>query len=365
MTSLSSKEILRIVKIGQLSQECLCEEQFAGIITQEMLKVFDSRSAVFLEFEHDESGPNLGESVSFGLDDRHSQRYRQHYHKLDPCYSRFATLVERNRFPGVSTDQVIESESSYINSEYYVDFLMPTRVHESLIFGLGEPSRLTGLIGLHRSKGQHPYTESDHTKARLVAPYLSTAILYRQQRRLTLRQRAFKELVLQSSNVQAYAVLDQEFVCVDAGGDMRGILHRNDAPDCIGKHAREFMSKTLAGIALNAFNRDHEVSSSDFDNLADANQVRVTVIRDHGESEHVLLTFLRPDLHMTSEGRMQFFGLTPRQREVVHLVELGFTNQQIASSLGISCKTVINHLTQIYEKTQTHNKTSLVRQLFV
>lgn len=102
-----------------------------------------------------------------------------------------------------------------------------------------------------------------------------------------------------------------------------------------------------------------------FDNLLAVDHIRITVIRTDAGLANVLLTILDNDIQITSEQRMRFFGLTKRQSDVVHFVEMGLTNAQIASMLNISTKTVVNHLTQIYEKTQTHNRMSLIRQLFV
>jgi DNA-binding CsgD family transcriptional regulator len=46
-------------------------------------------------------------------------------------------------------------------------------------------------------------------------------------------------------------------------------------------------------------------------------------------------------------------GLSRRQREVAELVAIGLGNPQIAERLGISRRTVMTHLTVVYEKTGT------------
>lgn len=43
-------------------------------------------------------------------------------------------------------------------------------------------------------------------------------------------------------------------------------------------------------------------------------------------------------------------GLTPRETEVLRLVALGLTNQQIGNSLGISVETVKEHVQNILRK---------------
>jgi DNA-binding CsgD family transcriptional regulator len=49
-------------------------------------------------------------------------------------------------------------------------------------------------------------------------------------------------------------------------------------------------------------------------------------------------------------------GMSNREVEVLRLVAAGKSNRQIAAELGISEKTVINHLTSIFNKTTTDNR---------
>jgi two-component system nitrate/nitrite response regulator NarL len=58
------------------------------------------------------------------------------------------------------------------------------------------------------------------------------------------------------------------------------------------------------------------------------------------------------DLHTGTAERQpkRDFGLTDREREIVGLIVQAAGNKQIASHLGISEKTVKNHLTNIYDK---------------
>ena len=54
-------------------------------------------------------------------------------------------------------------------------------------------------------------------------------------------------------------------------------------------------------------------------------------------------------------------ALTPREREVFHLVIEGSTTKQVAQKLGISVKTAENHRGHVLEKLDAHNTTDLVR----
>jgi DNA-binding NarL/FixJ family response regulator len=54
-------------------------------------------------------------------------------------------------------------------------------------------------------------------------------------------------------------------------------------------------------------------------------------------------------------------GLSPREREVFHLVIAGRTTKEIAHELGISVKTADNHRCRLLEKLGVHNTAELVR----
>lgn len=53
-------------------------------------------------------------------------------------------------------------------------------------------------------------------------------------------------------------------------------------------------------------------------------------------------------------------GLSPRELEVLKSVAAGLSDKQVAGRLGISPKTVRNHLSQIFSKLQAGNRVEAV-----
>jgi DNA-binding NarL/FixJ family response regulator len=53
--------------------------------------------------------------------------------------------------------------------------------------------------------------------------------------------------------------------------------------------------------------------------------------------------------------------LSDREIQVIELVASGLSNEQIAVELAISKRTVDNHISNILDKTHTHNRVALVR----
>jgi len=89
---------------------------------------------------------------------------------------------------------------------------------------------------------------------------------------------------------------------------------------------------------------------------------------DFSERDRAVLTLLRPHLHQAyldaERRRHPVPRLTPRQKDLLHLLAAGHTNTQIARRLGISEGTVRTHLENIYEKLHVSSRTAAVTRAF-
>jgi DNA-binding NarL/FixJ family response regulator len=74
-------------------------------------------------------------------------------------------------------------------------------------------------------------------------------------------------------------------------------------------------------------------------------------------SRHVVSDYLR----RTSVGDGVSDGLTARQREILQLIAEGQTNQQMATSLNLSVKTIETHRAQLMGRLDIHDVAGLVR----
>ncbi len=76
------------------------------------------------------------------------------------------------------------------------------------------------------------------------------------------------------------------------------------------------------------------------------------------QAAKILAEQLQPGAHHPEDP---YGPLTPREREVFHLVVEGRTTKEIAKALGISVKTADNHRARLMEKLGVHNTAELVR----
>jgi DNA-binding CsgD family transcriptional regulator len=100
--------------------------------------------------------------------------------------------------------------------------------------------------------------------------------------------------------------------------------------------------------------------------------VRLMLLRgpgmDFSERDRALLTLLRPHMHQAyldaERHRRPTPQLTPRQKQLLHLVAAGHTNTQIARRLGVSEGTVRTHLKNIYGRLHVSSRTAAVTRAF-
>jgi DNA-binding CsgD family transcriptional regulator len=88
---------------------------------------------------------------------------------------------------------------------------------------------------------------------------------------------------------------------------------------------------------------------------------------DFSERDRALLVLLRPHLnqaYLDAERRRSAPQLTPRQRDLLHLVAAGHTNAQIARRLGLSEGTVRTHLENIYDRLNVSSRAAAVTRAF-
>jgi DNA-binding NarL/FixJ family response regulator len=68
------------------------------------------------------------------------------------------------------------------------------------------------------------------------------------------------------------------------------------------------------------------------------------------------------DARMRSRSALPLDDLTPRERAILEAIAAGLDNAEIASTLGLSEKTIRNHITRVFDKIQVqHRYQAIVR----
>jgi len=84
------------------------------------------------------------------------------------------------------------------------------------------------------------------------------------------------------------------------------------------------------------------------------------VLLEHEPAWARWLEEVRRFLPAATRGGALFSGLTPREAELLELIAQGLDNTQIAARLGLSEKTVRNHITSIFAKLGVENRSRAI-----
>jgi DNA-binding CsgD family transcriptional regulator len=141
-----------------------------------------------------------------------------------------------------------------------------------------------------------------------------------------------------------------------SGNEFRSYFRNFLQPNGLVRHAGFMLLDETANQAW-IFNFHRPAAAPEF---ADLELARVRLIRAclQGQATGASST----DARIPDTGELS--DLTMREHEVVMAVAHGLGNKQIAARLGISPRTVENHLRSIYDKLQINSRTQLVSLLY-
>jgi len=363
MKQLASRDLAEILEVGRITLSCESQTELQTTSLKLLEKALSARSSLYFDISRDNSSWRFGHGLSRGVPEQGPELWHQHYYKQDPFVQAF--LDAPGSKPPVVVSSQILSHKKLIATEFYADFLEPQSIYHILILGLVSSKGPIGLFGFHRPLDAAPFSKRDAEKACLLSPYLSAAVENTKRKeesrcfREAIDQMAYDSanrgvIILDRSNRPLYSNLrTAELLRPDSASDDSKNQWTESIPDYITKFSTQVRSREKLSpddLAPHCYR---------FDTPAKALSVEVRECRDGVQVVYVSqddCSNIRPD-------RLEKFGLTNRQRAIVHLLSTGMTNPEIADKLCISIRTVQNHLRSIYDKVDVHNRTSLVNRL--
>ena len=374
--AISDSHVNSILRISALAAECSVEAQFPPALFRDMTELFGSKSCVFYSMCEDLDNHPIWDGLGYNLSAGKVRDYELHYRGFDPCFAGLKQRAAAGKGLVVSTDQVIASDHSYISSAYYHDFLLPQRIHNSIIFAVGDSQGLLGLFGFHRARGKPRYGPSEHLKARLLASQVAGALRLRKMSDSHTRLRVLVKKLMERASIRDYVVLDRHWHVIDSAGEAAANLLGPSTsvqivdefshtvslglPKKIKSHFLDRLARLATSSASNEGKNDsHRI----FENILGWPRVLADLLEPDAVQPLFLLAFLNDKHELVSESKLSEFSITPREREIARKVSRGLTTTQIAYQLKISEKTVEQHLDHMYRKTGTHNRTALIYRL--
>jgi len=375
MEALRSQDFKNILDIITMIGSCLDKDIFRQKLFDSLLKIFHMESSIFfLADENSKLTDFMGENV----DNKYVREYVNYYHKNDPF------RLFQGGFPGyrVVRLQQLVSYSSFLDTEYYNDFLRPQEIYYKTVIYLRSGAELIGIIGLFRPKGFGDFSEIDIRMMKILTPYLCHALKNIEIfRRIQLENSIFKMIDQDSSS--GLIILN----------DCIGLVHMN-------QRAKEFL-KILAGsynghressngegsypyipyiLKEDCCHLREQMKNNSFDIIPlpirrilklDEHRkysIRSKTLPKEMSPENRVFYIVKID-ELTHEENLNIgslendFGLTKRESEILVNAFNALKNSEIAEKFFISEITVKKHLEHIFEKIGVNSRTALIRKI--
>lgn len=355
----------QIIKISNLVSACNSAVELKSVALPAIMDFFKGSSVSLSMYKQQGSKEWHGDWHSPSISEDWFSRYRDHYHILDPFTH--AALVKRESGLGstvITSD--VAAEKDYAESEFLRDFLQPQSIYHMLCSCLYSDEQPIAYLGVHRTDPQAPFTHEDRDKAELLEPALSSTV-----RRLQLNKHLevhhwISQRLAQNFPAKAVFVLDEQLELLFADSRSRQLLAKLSEDEPMA----DWLPRDLQRCCkrLNRASRNSGTPQSDGISIATQQGMVDGIVHlqmlPTGRPGFLVVLGSIEDAVM-SKSVAKKFKLTPREFEVVNLIFSGQGNIVIADELGMSVRTVQNHLRSIYRKVEVHNRTSLVNRLII
>ncbi len=367
-----SRDFKDILSIMRVTSSCLDKDIFRQELLNSFLRIFHMENSIF--FLADENS-KLTDLMGKNIDEKYTRDFANYYHRDDPF-----RLIQ-GRFHGnkiISLENLV-SYASFLDTEYYNDFLRPQKIYYKTVIYLKSGTELLGIIGLFRPKGFGNFSEKDIRMMKILTPYLCQALK---------NIDVFRKVQLENNILK---MVDQD--------SFSGLMILNDSmgPVYVNKWAKDFC-RFLAGsphghgepnngkdgypfipylITEDCYHLKEQMKNNSFDviPLPISRILKLSEYRKYSLCSQILtkemsmgnrvfymvkIDELTRQVTLNMGGLERDFGLTKRENEILVNIFNGLKNAEIAEKLFISEITVKKHLQHIFEKVGVSSRTALI-----
>jgi len=368
---LSSKQVYQSSDYSQhLYQEIAESYDYASLedaLLGSVAKDIGAETSTLLHFRRDCDGYHIGHNLAQGVGNKVHQSYVSKFHHSDPIIINRNTSLVQNPLSDAHTDVYrlsdVCEQNSFTNSEYYNDFLKPSGIRHVLALAI-KPKTMNNdllvVIGFHRSASTRNFGDNALRTAVKIAPIIGSTIA-----RLTYKENLEKHQLL-TENLKSvlektgYLILDEALQiqamssCVEnrVYGELPFIMQE------VSQAVTTLQKSGQTNISIVAV-------CPDLDRTAITRIINFYISRTIAKCGSVRIIARIGFSHTNNAVAKcaQEFGWTSREAELVMTLAQGLANTEISGALGISVRTVENHLRSIYDKAGVSSRTQLLRQL--
>ncbi|WP_027951205.1 response regulator transcription factor [Haliea salexigens] len=335
-------------------------------ILDPLVRLLNADSAVYLQIQSDDyHRPVIQHSSYTGGCPKILEQYKSDFFDEDPVLNPIIGRPERWKQYSSPVEIQLSRQvkpSELRETDFFRSFLHPNNLGD--VLGLVVPIDLDGLkmhcVGVHRSEQSPRFTEQHNAALASISGPLQMVLQNLSLKNVVDEQAALLQLLDKSDLNVEFAVLDRKLQLKRASHRFREVF-RTLTPD-----SDEFTHLRAAARELEyRLTQDSEVRTAIelFGNC----YAELSSLTVGSELYFVLVTPFQGSYGESSLPPFALkndFALTRREREVVEQVASGQSNAQVSSTLGISIRTVENHLRAIFYKLGVNSRTQLIHRIY-
>lgn len=353
----------RVASIAERAIDGDTVEQFQRNALETAGRSFGADACCFVVNRGSSWNPDYSRTVSLGLDPGFWGEYLSFSPEHNPVDRWLSDHVLTPRARAATIDRVVPF-GVLRRTKFYQQVMQPRAQRYTLGMTLVAGQRPVGAVAFIRSFAHGPFTDDELVVARLLNHLLAGTLdscLAREH--LMAREVALRVLETQQPDA-AVVVAD----------DCLRVIYANAA--AVGTFSELYRGSLPPEVA--AACRRHCMAHGPH---GPAGETEIPIVPPGGGERCKLLLKLAPLpavpgrdnwllLRFTTQvaearlaGCAHAYGLTSREREIVRYLCAGLRNVEIAAKLGITARTVENHLRTIYRKIGVHNRARVIYQL--
>ncbi len=365
LSLLTEKELREVIELSHLLSECESLDELILMTLKHTEEYFKAPLNNYYYPCPRRKGLNLNRFLARSLPVEYFEKFRDHFRTLDPFYRGTFYLP----CPTIVTNDQLWSDSSFLRSEYYNDFLKPQSIHYQMTIYLQNKEKFLGALSFFRPKSAARFTESEITLGRVIGRSLVQSI----EKNMIMEEAQSWETILDTLNgyvfnhillilndylevVYKNKMVAERYVRAELGTG-EGKIDTDELLNEIHKKILDRSGNSLNLSALDPLPEKDEVELPSAPGRISFHAQRLST----REGKTFLL--IRPDHDFRSPDLTDLrsrFNLSPREIEVVSQLVKGLKNHEIAQKLFISLFTVENHLRSIFRKMKVRNRAEVI-----
>lgn len=348
---------------AELMDELLSCNQFDKLPDRLLAPVshaLGAKSSVFLQFYDIPSDCNIvGRHYYRGKTPRSVEVYAEGYYEADPVVQPSLQYLRARQNGEGALVTLLSAIPGWRESDYYRNFLKPFDIGHVLAMAVPVKTifrREMLCLGFHRTHDDQPFNSREVGQLRALTPVVQTVLTNLALREAVSMSETLLEALAEEGPGLGFLVLDEDLAIVN--GNERGLEHLG----LVDKGRRGVLpSSELLGALRQRLLTSQQGAMPQNLSLAGIDIEIRALDGERGQLRYLLLT--RTSRGPSVKEACRRLGLSDREIEVATLASLGHRSAEIGGHLGISPRTVENHLRSIYAKTSVTSRTQLASRL--